>query len=132
MHRVGGKMGIAVPEIGESEWLRLRQYSWPGNVRELRNLMERCALLDQRPSACLAGAAGDDLPEDAAGDDLTLASFERQHIRAVLKLCGGNKSKAARRLGISRKTLERKLRRWESAAAAEAPASHRRAVAAAS
>jgi len=132
MHRVGGKMGIAVPEIGESEWLRLRQYSWPGNVRELRNLMERCALLDQRPSACLAGAAGDDLPEDAAGDDLTLASFERQHIRAVLKLCGGNKSKAARRLGISRKTLERKLRRWESAAAAEAPVPRRRTVAAAS
>ena len=132
MQRVASKMGIAVPEIGESEWFRLRQYSWPGNVRELRNLVERCALLDQRPSACLTGVAGDEIPEDAAGDDLTLASFERQHIRAVLKLSGGNKSKAARRLGISRKTLERKLRRWESAAPAEAPAPRRRSVAAAS
>jgi two-component system NtrC family response regulator len=132
MHRVGSKMGIAVPEIRESEWLRLRQYSWPGNVRELRNVVERCALLDQRPSACLGGVATGEVPEDAAGDDLTLASFERQHIRAVLRLSGGNKSKAARRLGISRKTLERKLRRCESAAAAEAPASRRRAVAAAS
>ncbi len=128
LQRVGAKMGIAVPAIGDSEWLRLRQYAWPGNVRELRNLVERCALLDQRPSSCLGGTAGQDTAAGPADDDLTLESFERRHILAVLEFSAGNKSKAARRLGISRKTLERKLRRWEPAAAPAESGSPRRAV----
>ena len=45
------------------------------------------------------------------GDD-SLATVENRHIRAVLAACGGNKSEAARRLGISRKTLERKCLVW--------------------
>jgi two-component system NtrC family response regulator len=114
---VSARMGIHPPQIGDSEWLRLRQYAWPGNVRELRNLVERCALLNSRPSACLAAGSGSgDSAGDPTDDDLTLDTFERQHVRAVVKLSSGNKSQAARRLGISRKTLERKLRRWESAA----------------
>ena len=110
---VSARMGIRLPQIGDGEWLRLRQYAWPGNVRELRNLVERCALLNQRPSACLAAATDGGGGAGQADDDLTLDAFERQHIRAVVELSGGNKSQAARRLGISRKTLERKLRRWE-------------------
>ena len=127
LERVSQKMGVALPQIGESEWLRLQQYSWPGNVRELRNLVERCALLDRRLSSCLGAAAGQDSASDQADDDLTLASFEHRHIRAVLELSAGNKSKAARRLGISRKTLERKLRRWEPAATPDAPSVRRAA-----
>jgi two-component system NtrC family response regulator len=122
---ISARMGIHLPEIGDGEWLRLRQYPWPGNVRELRNLVERCALLNQRPSACLGAAAEGDAGVEPAADDLTLDTFERQHIRAVVELSGGNKSQAARRLGISRKTLERKLRRWESAAASDARPSRR-------
>ena len=55
-----------------------------------------------------SAVAGDDL------DDLTLETMERRHILAVLKMASGNKSEAARRLEISRKTLERKLRKWQS------------------
>ena len=115
---VSARMGIHLPQIGEGEWLRLRHYAWPGNVRELRNLVERCALLNQRPSACLAGAAEEAGRARQADDDLSLDAFERQHIRSVVELSGGNKSLAARRLGISRKTLERKLRRWDAASQA--------------
>ena len=127
LERVSRKMGIPVPQFAESEWLRLRRHAWPGNVRELRNLVERCALLDRSPSACLGGPAGRDRPSAPADDDLTLESFERQHIEAVLKLSSGNKSKAARRLGISRKTLERKLHRWERAAKVDVPPARRAA-----
>jgi len=117
---ISARMGIRLPQIGDSEWLRLRQYAWPGNVRELRNLVERCALLNRRPSSCLAAATDADPGAEPADDDLTLDAFERQHIRAVVELSGGNKSQAARRLGISRKTLERKLRRWETALVSDA------------
>jgi two-component system NtrC family response regulator len=106
------RMGVRAPKIGEAEWLRLRQYSWPGNVRELRNTIERCVLLNRAPSACLEGTvtAGGETDDDT--DDLTLETVERRHILAVLALSAGNKSETARRLSISRKTLERKLRRW--------------------
>jgi DNA-binding NtrC family response regulator len=69
---------------------RLMGYDWPGNIRELKNMMERFVLFGTFPDA-----------------------VERAHILAVLDAAGGNKSEAARRLGIARKTLERKLQRWE-------------------
>lgn len=108
------KMGVRPPEISDGEWLRMREYSWPGNVRELRNIIERCVLLNRAPSACLEGAvAPGDEPESDPGD-LSLETIERRHILAVLEMSSGNKSEAARRLGISRKTLERKLRKWSA------------------
>ena len=108
------KMGIIPPDISDGEWLRLRQYSWPGNVRELRNIIERCVLLNRAPSVCLEGAvAPGDEPDSDAGD-LSLETIERRHILAVLQMSSGNKSEAARRLGISRKTLERKVRKWSA------------------
>ncbi len=106
------KMGVPAPQVGEVEWLRLSQYAWPGNVRELRNTIERCVLLNRRPSAFLDGNGAADGTEDG-DDDVSLEGVERRHILAVLDMCGGNKSESARRLGISRKTLERKIRRWE-------------------
>jgi len=109
---ISSKMGVQAPPIGDSEWLRLREYSWPGNVRELRNMIERCVLLNRMPSACLDGDAAEEAGIGSDPDDLSLESVERRHILAVLELSSGNKSEAARRLGISRKTLERKLRRW--------------------
>jgi DNA-binding NtrC family response regulator len=47
-----------------------------------------------------------------SGDDESLAAIERRHILGVLDSCKGNKSEAARRLGVSRKTLERKCAAW--------------------
>lgn len=99
----------------------LKTHHWPGNVREFRNVIERAVLLGQSPASCLPGPGGhgDALSREPEGDaaavpgaPLTLASLEKQHILAVLAACRGNKSEAARKLAVSRKTLDRKLQQW--------------------
>ncbi|MDD3518614.1 MAG: sigma-54 dependent transcriptional regulator [Chromatiales bacterium] len=97
--------------IDRDELRWLGGYHWPGNVRELKNVMERALLLGKLPSEVLRmqSPATDALPVGGASQDLTLDEVERNHIFAMLDRCGGNKSEAARRLGIGRKTLERKL-----------------------
>ena len=87
---------------------RLQSYDWPGNVRELRNLVERSLILGYFPL--------DALPKEGtmetAASVAALDEVEKSHILEVLAVCGGNKSEAARRLGVSRKTVERKLAQW--------------------
>jgi PAS domain S-box-containing protein len=89
----------------------LRRYSWPGNVRELRNALER-ALILSRGSAIrlehLPAEIRDPEPLAPPGSD-RLDQIERRQIEQVLKEHGGNRSKAADALGISRSTLKRKL-----------------------
>jgi DNA-binding NtrC family response regulator len=95
---------------------RLRRYAWPGNVRELKNLVERSLILGYLADdfAVDDGAMGDTVPAPAveAESGESLAAIERRHILDVLDACASNKSEAARRLGISRKTLERKCAVW--------------------
>ncbi|MEW8188734.1 MAG: sigma-54 dependent transcriptional regulator [Candidatus Thiodiazotropha endolucinida] len=108
------ELGIAPPQLGEGELVRLLDYDWPGNVRELKNVIERCLLLNKSPSLCLMGseaAGGQATPFDPS-KTMLLEAIEKQHILKVLDLEGGNKSAAARVLGISRKTLERKTQAW--------------------
>ncbi len=94
--------------------------SWPGNVRELENLVERLAIFctsgeigvkdveSERRVHTNGAAAG---PDSAVESARTLEDMERQHIVRVLQENAGNKSKAARALGIERKTLYQKARR---------------------
>ncbi|HEY3216305.1 MAG TPA: sigma-54 dependent transcriptional regulator [Candidatus Eisenbacteria bacterium] len=102
---------------------RLLVYPWPGNVRELRNLIERVVLLEEgdllRAEHLPAEVSGRRVtPAAAAADDAiavrTLAQLEAEHIGEVLRLTAGNKSRAARILGISRQGLIEKLRRLHS------------------
>lgn len=94
----------------------LEQYSWPGNVRQLRNVLERAMILAEHQTITL-----DDLPDDlqrpvstadSPGGSAHLAAVERAHVLNMLERCGGNKSEAARALGIPRRTLYRLLHRW--------------------
>jgi DNA-binding NtrC family response regulator len=91
----------------------LERHAWPGNIRELRNALERAVLLSspgsialgelaRRPSPPLPGAGP--LPFPAP-----LAEIQRAAARAMLDAAGGNRSEAARRLGISRSRLQRLL-----------------------
>lgn len=90
---------------------QLQRYDWPGNVRELRNLVERSLILGYFPLDLLPPPRP--LPDNMqAASELALEEVEKRHILDVLASCGGNKSEAARRLGISRKTMERKCAAW--------------------
>lgn len=109
MQRISKQLGMPPVAIGPNEHRRLSSYSWPGNVRELRNLIERTVILGRFPAEF-----GRDLPVRASGmaENLTLADIERRHIEAVLEAVGGNREEAAKRLGVSRKTIDRKCASW--------------------
>ncbi len=118
----------------EAERLML-DYSWPGNVRELRNLIERVVLLEEgdviEPDLLppeLLGRRGQPalLGVSPMRDALTLptlAQIEADHISEVLRRTAGNKSRAARILGISRQGLIEKVRRMRIEEAEERPVS---------
>jgi two-component system NtrC family response regulator len=107
------ELGTTPLELAEGDLVSLLDYDWPGNVRELKNVIERCLLLNKSPSLCLMGAeAGGQAAPFDPGRSMLLETIEKQHILKVLGLEGGNKSAAARVLGISRKTLERKTQAW--------------------
>jgi DNA-binding NtrC family response regulator len=96
----------------------LQAHGWPGNVRELRNAMERLAVLASGPSLtendirqfCLAAV----LKDEESGAPLSLAAAERQAIERALGASGGNKTQAARLLGITPKTLNAKLALYQT------------------
>ena len=112
------RLGSAPLSISADEQRYLAQYDWPGNVRELRNLVERSLILGAlNVSALYAGldrdAAAAPARQGAARSELVdLPTLERRHILAVLESVGGDKSRAARLLGISRRTLERRAAGW--------------------
>ena len=119
MQNLGQSLGVRPFRFSASEIARLQAYDWPGNVRELRNVVERALLLNRFPAESVASSSGqdadsgpDDNRESGVSIDWTLAEVEKFHMVRVLEAADGNKSEAARRLGVSRKTMERKLRGW--------------------
>ena len=111
---LAGEMGVPLLEMDDHELSLLKAYPWPGNIRELKNVIERSLLLNRRPSECVADPAsiqhGLVEPDETC---LQLVEIEKRHILKVLAENNGNKSSAARVLGISRKTLDRKTKAWQ-------------------
>ncbi|MEO8025646.1 MAG: sigma-54 dependent transcriptional regulator [Bryobacteraceae bacterium] len=96
----------------ESGLRALTDYSWPGNVRQLQHLMERLTILapsHRIDEAAVKEAIEQTEPRDSASE--SLADTEAEQIRRVMAATAGNKSRAAKILGIERKTLYRKLER---------------------
>jgi len=100
---------------------RLLKYDWPGNVRELMNAVERGVVLsrseyldEEELSLILrdASLSGEILPKDAIPADMPLNEVEKATILKTLELTSGNKSEAARRLGVTRRTLHKKLKMY--------------------
>jgi DNA-binding NtrC family response regulator len=97
----------------------LARHDWPGNVRELANIVERAVALTEHDTIVLEDVRDlpSHIPVDPTGDllasaaarQLPLAEVERGYIQRILDACGGNVSRAARILGIDRRTLYRKL-----------------------
>jgi DNA-binding NtrC family response regulator len=112
-----GRLSLS-PQAAE----RILAYNWAGNVRELENAMERAVAL-----ARLDQITVEDLPERVrsyradrfvlSADDpkevLSLDEIERRYIYRVIKILGGNKARAAELLGVDRRTLYRRLERYE-------------------
>jgi two-component system response regulator HydG len=91
------------------------RHDWPGNVRELENTMERLLVLSPGPylePADLVFAGTILTPAIEAADGTSLKDLERNHIIQTLQRCDGHKSETARALGIDRKTLREKLKRY--------------------
>jgi len=106
-----------IREISREAMGILLSYPWPGNVRELENVIERAVTLGRGPAIQpgdlpphLAGGAGP--VEKALAQEATLEDLERDYIRAVLRRTKGHQIRAAAILGIDRRTLYRKIRRY--------------------
>jgi DNA-binding NtrC family response regulator len=107
--------GLRGPSLASEAIEALQNYPWPGNLRELRNVLERAVLLAgggiihahdlPLPAAVLSVSYAEDAP-------LSLQEVERRHIAAVLQRTSWHQGKAASLLGISAKTLYRKIREY--------------------
>jgi len=141
LKRIAGRTNKPVQGISGPAARLLMDYDWPGNVRELENCMERAVALCRLDEITV-----DDLPSkvqehqsskivittESPGELITLDEMERRYVRQVLNAVGGNKTHAARILGIDRRSLYRRLEEpRHDAKAAEAGAhatSHARTV----
>ena len=112
MDRLSQQLGMPPVPIADQDRAMLTKYNWPGNVRELRNLVERTLILGRFPEDIStvkpSGRSPDPVPAKS------LAEIERRHILSVLQDVGGNRAEAARQLGISRKTIDRKFANWNA------------------
>ena len=134
------RLGLPPIEVTAQEMGYLQAYDWPGNVRELRNFIERSIILGSLNVSALyppmpraesvavvrpdPSALGSPAPQPGMADAAhttprptqpavtDLSTLERQHIESTLASVGGDKTRAAQLLGISRRTLERRVADW--------------------
>ena len=109
--------GFEPREIDPSLLDAFAHYDWPGNVRELKNSLESLVVLSGKhvlsaedlPEKFFAGSDDDDGDEASRENDLNLTHLSKQTIIKALEACRGNRTEAAKHLGISRRTLHRRL-----------------------
>jgi DNA-binding NtrC family response regulator len=118
------KHGVRVTGMSPACTAALRAHSWPGNVRELQNVIERAVILASDgedlqpehlgfvPSGPVAGTSGDEI--------VPIAELEKRQILHAVEKCGGNRTQAAKKLGISIRTLRNKLHEYGVGAKEEA------------
>lgn len=134
MHRMSESQGTQVPTVAPETILILQRHRWPGNVRELANAIERAVILSRGPvllpsafeehlveaDARKAGAEGRHprvdalqpitaVPAEGGEEPFDLDAIERRAIERALIATGGNRTRAAKLLGISERTLRNKL-----------------------
>jgi two-component system response regulator HydG len=110
--RIATSYGLVVPPLTPELRAALREHAWPGNVRELRNSIERALVLSPQGTLRIEELG---MRRDVSRADgglpfpTTLAALNRAAASAMVEITQGNKSEAARRLGISRPRLQRLL-----------------------
>ena len=114
LEKYNGRLRKEIRGISPEALDLLVRHDWPGNVRELENTVERLVVLSngpylEPPDLAFAGTI---LPSHTDAAAVSLKDLERNHILHILQHCDGHKSEAARALGIDRKTLREKLKRY--------------------
>lgn len=120
--------GLKSPEFTHAARQRLETWTWPGNVRELENVVQRAVVLQggrridsdhlqfgpsaHTPPAAVNADTGEAIDISAYLANRPIADIEREAILATLESTGGNKSEAARRLGVTARTLSNKMKLW--------------------
>lgn len=117
--RAAGNQSKAITGLSTAAAERLFNYHWPGNLRELDRVIHAAVAMTtgsviDAEAVILDGTSASGAPETRnekplGGEDQSLKTMERRHVRRVLEKLGGNKARAAKALGISRSTLDRKL-----------------------
>jgi DNA-binding NtrC family response regulator len=133
---LSSELAMPEPKWAHEDVIAMNEYDWPGNIRELKNLIERCILLGKPPAhywreinghsvqpnvsvTVSSGCEILDLPEGRDSkqgypNTWSLKDVEKAHIMQLVDFHDGNKSAAARELGVARKTLERKYKEWDT------------------
>ena len=107
MNQFSVDVGRQPLRLDDETLLHLTRHNWPGNVRELRNMIERSVILGAFPPEFQGGGQA-----DGAAAAETLDLVVQRHILTTLDRCNGNRAETARRLGVSRKTIDRKMMEW--------------------
>ncbi len=121
--------GRRIAEIEAAVYRRLEDFDWPGNVRQLRNVIESAVLLAPTPELRADGLrlgpreerqareealeASDAAPAFAVPDGWTLAEIEREVLRQMLARHEGNRTLTAEKLGLARRTIQRKIQEYD-------------------
>ncbi|MCB9687950.1 MAG: sigma-54-dependent Fis family transcriptional regulator [Alphaproteobacteria bacterium] len=114
LEQYASRFGVRTVPVPDELWARLRSWAWPGNVRELEHAMERLVALSPDGEWDLELLPGTEQPSSPVELDLKsrVEAYERGLIVAALRDTGGNRSEAARRLGIGRVTLYEKIEKY--------------------
>ncbi len=113
--KLGQQMGQGEYTVSEKAMKCMLSYYWPGNVRELRNVLERSIILSDNyviTANCLPKEIADQPERDSEIGVLSLERMEREHIIKALSFFNNNRQRAAEALGIGRKTLYRKIDKY--------------------
>lgn len=120
LHKISHRMGRSVPALSAEALEKLLVYDFPGNIRELENILERALIYSDGPRLI---AENIDLHRPGAAEALahppsgsssgSLENLEKNAIRETLARYRGNRTKAAKELGVSRKTILNKIKAYE-------------------
>jgi two-component system response regulator HydG len=115
LSRFSRRQGKPIDRISENAMKALTAYTWPGNVRELENTVERLVVFARDKTITTQDLVYSNtvLSSVLAREPVRLEDMERLHIMKVLQRTDGNKTQAARLLGIDRKTLRTKMKKYE-------------------
>jgi two-component system response regulator HydG len=113
LQEIGESLGRPFIGLTKDAKAALLRHDWPGNARELRNVLERAAILCEGGPVAADHLALHAKPVEVPRKPTTdLSTVEREMIRHVMRVTGWNKSRAARRLGLSRTQLYLRLRKY--------------------